>query len=172
MPVVVGQVHDDGHQHGESLVLVGLQDVEEVVILEEAHGSVGNLQMDATNASHDSLEESGNQVLNFVHFADLEHFLQFCQEERLLDAVGEWPVLEESFEQGDGQGSIFGQEEHGTSEQLFIELGTGLHLVEGNDNVLEEDHVLVSQRDRESTDDARQDVEQLGCTVEFMCFMD
>lgn len=43
VPVIVSQVDDDGHEHGEGLLLVGLQNVKEVVVLKEAHGSVGHL---------------------------------------------------------------------------------------------------------------------------------
>lgn len=108
VPMVLGQINDDGHQHWESLLLVGFQDVQEVVILEEAHGSIGNLQMDTTNALYDPLEQSWNKVLHLVDLANLEDLLQLGQEESLLDAVGEWPVLEEAFEKGDGQSSVFG----------------------------------------------------------------
>jgi len=94
--MVLGQVNDDGDEHWESLLLVGLQNLEEVVVLEEAHGSVSNLQVDAAYALDDSLEELWNEMLDFVDFANLEHFLQFGQEECLLDAVSEWPVLEET----------------------------------------------------------------------------
>jgi hypothetical protein len=172
VPMVVCQVDYDRHQHGESLIFISLQNVEEVVVLKEAHGSVCDLKMDSPDASHDSLEESGDQVFNLVDLAHLEYLLEFCQEESLLDAVGKWPVLEESFEQGDSQCSVLGEEEHGASEKLFIELGAGLHFMEWDDNVLEEDNVLVSQRDCEPTDDACEDVEELSCTVEFMCFVD
>ena len=41
-----------------------------------------------------------------------------------------------------------------------------------DDDVLEEDHVLVSQRDSETTDDTGQDVQQLSCSVEFVNFVD
>jgi len=71
VPVVVGQVHDHRDQHGEGLVLVGLEDVQKVVILEEAHRSIGNLEMDSANALHDSLEQTRNEpvyLLDFTHF--------------------------------------------------------------------------------------------------------
>ena len=45
MPVSFSHVDDDGHKQRESVALVGLEDVEEVVILKEAHGSVSHLQM-------------------------------------------------------------------------------------------------------------------------------
>lgn len=78
--MVLGQVYDDRDKHRERLVLVGLQDVEEVIVLEEAHSSVSYLQMDATNALHNSLEQLWNQVLNLVDFAYFEYFLKLCQE--------------------------------------------------------------------------------------------
>ena len=56
MPMVLGKVHDDWHQHWEGLLLVGLKDVQEVVVLEEAHGSVGHLQLLAANTLDEKLE--------------------------------------------------------------------------------------------------------------------
>jgi hypothetical protein len=44
--------------------------------------------------------------------------------------------------------------------------------VKRNNNVLEEDNVLISQWNSESTDDTRQNVEKLGSTVEFVSLMD
>lgn len=44
--------------------------------------------------------------------------------------------------------------------------------MKGNDDVLEEDHVLVSQWDSETTDDTGQDVQKLSGTVELVSFMD
>lgn len=42
----------------------------------------------------------------------------------------------------------------------------GLHLVERDDHILEEDDVLFSQGNCEPRDDAGQDVEQFGGSVE------
>ena len=44
--------------------------------------------------------------------------------------------------------------------------------MERDDNVLEEDYMLISERNSESTDDTRQNVEKLGCAVEFMILVD
>lgn len=41
-----------------------------------------------------------------------------------------------------------------------------------NDNVLEEDDMLISQWNSESTDDTCQNVEKLGGTVEFVILVD
>ena len=94
MPVILGQVNDDGHKHWERLLLVGLQDVEEVIVFKEAHGSVSDLQVDTANTLDDSLKQLRDQVLNLVDFANFEYLLKFRQEKRLLDAVGEGPELE------------------------------------------------------------------------------
>jgi len=75
VPVILSQVHDDWDEHGERLLLVGLENVEEIVILEEAHGSIGNLQMNTTNTFDDSLEQLRNQRLNFVNLANFEDLL-------------------------------------------------------------------------------------------------
>lgn len=71
VPVILSQINDDGNQHGERLLLICLQDVEEVVVLEEAHSSVGDLQVDTTDALDDSLEEARDQDLNLIDFANL-----------------------------------------------------------------------------------------------------
>ena len=172
VPVVVSQVDDDRHQHGEGLVLVSLQNVEEVVVLEEAHGAVGDLEVDAADALDDSLEELVDQVLDLVDLADLEHLLQLGQEEGFLDAVGEWPVFEQALQERDGQGSVLGQEEHGASQELLVELRASLDLVQGDDDVLEKDDVFLSQWHCESANNTSQNVQQLGRAVEFMGLVD
>ena len=73
--MVLSQIHYHRHQHGESLIFVGLQDVQEVIVFKEAHGSVGHLQMDAADALDDPFEQFGDQGVDFVHFAHLQHFL-------------------------------------------------------------------------------------------------
>ena len=172
VPMVLSEVNDDWNKHWESFLLVGLEDVQEVVVLKEAHSSVGNLQVNTTNALDDSLEELVDQVFNLVDFANFEDFLQFSQEEGFLDAVGKWPVLQKSFKQWDGEGPVLGQEEHGASEELLIELRTSLYLVQWDDDILEENNVFVPEWNCETTDDAGKDIEQLGCSVEFVSFVD
>lgn len=169
--MVFSQVYNDWNQHWECLLLIGLQNIEEVVILEEAHGSVCNLQMDATNALDDSLEQSRNEMFNLVNFTNFKNFLELGQEQSFLDAVGKRPKFEKSFEKGNSQSSILGQEEHGASKKLLIELRAGLDLVEGNDDVLEEDDVLISKWNCKTTDDTCQDVKKLSCTVELVIFV-
>jgi len=44
--------------------------------------------------------------------------------------------------------------------------------VEWNDDVLEEDNVLISKRNSESTDNASQNVKELCCTIELVVLMD
>lgn len=56
MPVIISQVNDDGHEHRECLVFVRLQDIEEIIVLEEAHGSVGDLEMNTADTSDNSFE--------------------------------------------------------------------------------------------------------------------
>ena len=92
VPVVVGQVHDDWHQHGEGPVFVGLQDVQEVVVFKEAHGSVSHLQVNSANTFNNSLEQTGNQSVHLIDFTHFKNLLQFSQEERLFHTVSERPV--------------------------------------------------------------------------------
>ena len=78
--MVFSEVDNDGNEHWEGFFLVGLQDVQEVIVFEEAHGSISNLQMDATNALDNSFEKLGNEMFNFVHLTDFEDLLKFSQE--------------------------------------------------------------------------------------------
>ena len=73
--MVFSQVDDDWNKHGERLLFVGLQNIEEVVILKEAHSSVSNLQMNTTDTLDNSLEKFWDQVLNFINFANFEDLL-------------------------------------------------------------------------------------------------
>lgn len=75
VPVILSEIVDNWDEHWESLVLVGLEDVQKVVILEEAHGSISYLQVISANRLDDSLEQLGNQILDLVDFAHLKHFL-------------------------------------------------------------------------------------------------
>lgn len=170
--MVLRQVHDHWHQHGEGLFLVRLEDVEEVVILEEAHGAVTDLQVISADGLDNALEELWNEGLHFLHVADLEHLAQLCEEEGLLHGVGKGPVLEQTLKEWDGQVAVLRQEQHGAPEQLLVELTASLHLVEWDDDRLEEGHVLVTQGHGEARDDARQDVEQLSGTIELVVLLD
>ena len=93
VPVVFGEVDDDGNEHWESLLLVSLQNVQEVIVLEEAHRSVCHLEMDSTDAFHDSLEKSWDEWINLVNLTHFKDFLELGQKECFLDAIGERPVF-------------------------------------------------------------------------------
>ena len=73
--MVFSEVNDDWNQHWESFLFVVLKDIEEVVILEEAHSSIGNLKMDTTNALNDSLEKFDDKSINLIDFTDFKNFL-------------------------------------------------------------------------------------------------
>lgn len=57
MPVLVSQVSNDWHQKREDDLAISFEDGEEVVILEEAHGTVGHLQVWPTDALYDPFEQ-------------------------------------------------------------------------------------------------------------------
>ena len=98
MPMIIGKINNDGDKHWEGLFFVCLQNIQEIIIFEETHGSVSNLKMNTSNALDNSFEKPRNEVFNFVHLTDFEDLLKLCQEKGFLDAVGEWPVLKKSFE--------------------------------------------------------------------------
>jgi hypothetical protein len=156
--VLIGEFSNHRNEHGEGLVLVGLQNVQEVIVLEEAHCAVSNLQVDTSDAAHDSLEQAGHKVLDFIDFAHFQHLLELGKEQSLLDAVCERPVSQKAFEKSYSESAVFSQEQHRASQKLLVELRACLHLVKGNDHILEEYDMFVSERHCETTDDARQDV--------------
>ena len=128
--------------------------------------------MDTSDALDNSLEESWDEWLNFVDLANFEDFLKLGEEKSLLDAVSEWPILEQTLQERDSQSPVFGEEEHGTSEELLVELRTCLNLVKRNNDILEENDVFIPERNGETTNNTCQDIKKLGSTVEFVGFMD
>lgn len=44
--------------------------------------------------------------------------------------------------------------------------------MEGNDDILEEDYMLISQRNRKATDDTCKDVKQFSSAIELVSLMD
>ena len=63
-----------------------------------------------TDRLDDPLEETRNQGLDFLYFADFQDFLELGEEEGLFHAVSEWPVLEEALEERDREGAVLGEE--------------------------------------------------------------
>lgn len=59
----VSEVGDDRNKKREDNLTVGFEDGEEVVIFEEAHGSVGYLQVGATDTFDDPFEQFVDQGL-------------------------------------------------------------------------------------------------------------
>ena len=113
--MILCEVDDDRHKHWESFLFVSLQNVQKVIILEEAHSSVSNLEVDTTNAFDNSLEQSWDEGVNLIDLTDFKDLLKLSQEKSLLDAVSKWPVLEKPLKKRDSQSSILGEEEHGAS---------------------------------------------------------
>lgn len=75
MPVIVSQVYNYRYEHWECFILIGFQNVKEVVILKEAHSSISNLQMNSSNTSDNSLKEFWDQMFNFIDFTNFKDFL-------------------------------------------------------------------------------------------------
>ena len=75
--MVLSKVYNDRNKHWESLFLVSLQDIEEVIIFKETHGSISNLKMDTSNTLNNSLEKFWNKMFDFVYFTDFKNFLKF-----------------------------------------------------------------------------------------------
>lgn len=92
--MVIGKIDNDRDEHRECLVLVGLKDVEEVVVFEEAHSAICDLKMDTSDAANNPLEESWDEMFDLINFTNFKDFLQFCQEEGLFNAISKRPVFQ------------------------------------------------------------------------------
>jgi hypothetical protein len=165
-------VDDDWDQERESVALVCLENVEEVVVFEEAHSAISNLEVKSRDALDQSLKDLGNVGLKFLHFAGLQDLNEFADEHNFLGGVGEGPVLDEPIEEEQTQRWVFGQEQHGASHEVLVEEVAGLHFVERDDHILEEDDVFFSEGHGESGDDTGQNVEQFRCSVELEGLVD
>jgi len=97
VPVIFSEVYDNWDEHRESLFLIGLQNIEEVVIFEEAHGSISNLKMDTADALYDPLKKPRNKKFYFIDLTYFENFLKFSEEKGLFNAVSKWPILKQTF---------------------------------------------------------------------------
>ena len=97
VPVVLSKVDDNGNQHWEGSLLVVLKDIQEVIILEEAHGSISNLKMDTADALYDPLKKPRNKKFYFIDLTYFENFLKFSEEKCLFNAVSKWPILKQTF---------------------------------------------------------------------------
>ena len=51
-------------------------------------------------------------------------------------------------------------------------MGTGLYFVKWDDHILEENNMLISQGDSKTRNDTCENIEKLGCSIEFMAFVD
>lgn len=87
------KVYNYWNKHGEGLFFISLEYGEEVIVFEEAHSSICNLQVSSSNTSNNSSEERSDEWLDFVYLAYFQYFLQFCQKESFLYAISKWPVF-------------------------------------------------------------------------------
>lgn len=110
MPVSFSYRGNDWNQEGESEGLVVFQDGEEVIVLEEAHGSIGNLEVWTGDTLDESLEEFVDEIFQLIDFADLEDFKQLCEEHDFLVRVGEGPVSEQTLNKVDSECWVLAEE--------------------------------------------------------------
>lgn len=182
VPVSLGEVHNDRDEDREGLGFVVLEDAEEEVVLEEAHGPVGHLEMRGGDALDQSLEELLDEWLQFGDVADVQDLQELLKEVGFLSVVGEWPVLQQPFDKleivrlvgayWECEEWVLRDEKHRASEELAVELLAGLDLVQWDDDGLEEVDVLLSKRDGEAGDDRGEDVEQFRSSVELEVLVD
>ena len=162
----LSHVDDDRNQKRESVALVSLEDVEEIIIFEETHRSVSHLQVKSRNAFDQSFEHLWNVWLKFLNLTSLKNLNKFTDEHDLLGRVSKRPVLDQSVKQEKTQRGIFCKEEHRTSHEVLMEEVTGLNLVKRNDHILEENDVFFSQGNCKSRDDAGQDIKKFRSSIE------
>lgn len=68
MPMSFSQVTNDWYQQWESVRFVCFENVKEIIVFEEAHGSISDLQVETGNALNKSLENFRNVWLKFLNF--------------------------------------------------------------------------------------------------------
>jgi len=71
MPVVLCKVYNNWDEHGERLIFVSFENSEEIVIFEETHRSIRDLEVSTANAPDNSSEEWSDEwlyLINFTHF--------------------------------------------------------------------------------------------------------
>lgn len=104
VPMVFSQVDNDWNQDREGLTLVMLQNTEEEIVLEEAHGSIGNLQVRTGNRLDESLEKLLNVRFQLGDVTNIQDLEQLLEEHSFLSEVSEWPVSQKSFNKLDKLG--------------------------------------------------------------------
>jgi len=98
--------------------------------------------------------------------------LELGKEQGFFDAIGEWPVLQESLEKRNGECPILGKEQHRASQELFVELGASLYFMKWDDNILEENDVFISEWDSKTTNNTSQNIEKFSSSIELVSLMD
>lgn len=78
VPMCVGKASDHRDDHGKSGLLVHFEDVEEIVVLEEAHGSVCDLKVTSGNALDDPFKDLRHEHAQLIGLAHLQDLLQLC----------------------------------------------------------------------------------------------
>lgn len=164
-------MHNDWNKKREGIALVSFKDVEEVVILEEAHSSICYLKMKARNAFDQSFEDFRNIRLQFLNLAGLQDFDEFTNKHDFFGGICERPVLNQSVKQEKTKRWVFCQEEHGASHQMFMEKMAGLNFVKRNDHIFEENDVLFSEGNCKPRNDACQNIQQFRSSIELECLV-
>ena len=70
--MVLSKVYNDWNKHWESLFLVSLQNIQEIIVFEEAHRSICNLKMNTSNTLNNSLEKFWDEMFDLIDFTDFE----------------------------------------------------------------------------------------------------
>lgn len=94
MPVSVSHMTDNGDKQWESVGLVSFQNIEEVVVLKEAHGPVCNLQVKSRDALDQSFKDPRDVWFKLPDFACFEYFNEFGDEHDFLGGISKWPIFE------------------------------------------------------------------------------
>ncbi|KAJ1604816.1 hypothetical protein OIY81_3650 [Cryptosporidium canis] len=124
-------------------ILVFINKVDNDVVVPEVQDSLSNVEVWALDAAGKSLEDWDEDGLYIVGGGDFQELLELIEEEDLLGGVGDWPTVDE----------------------LLMERGDVLCLVERDEGGLQEDLVLLLEGNGEAVDDGDKDLKQLGNSV-------
>ena len=106
------------------------------------------------NTQRYSLEQVAHHLLELLLLRQLQHLLEFVQEEHLLRRVRHRPVGEQALDHRGGHLRVLVDELGDAVRQLLVERRQRVHLVERYEHVVEEALVFDLEREREAVDDA------------------
>lgn len=121
--------------------------------------------MGTVKAASDLFKQRHHALLEFSRLCGLKHVLELPQEEHLLLAIYDWPVLEQPPDDGIGKLVVLLDKLDNAIGELLVVDCDGLGLVQRDERASEEELVLLLHGQGEAVDYAAEDLEELADAV-------